>query len=117
MFPLKRRRKFARINKKGLVASVFVNDVETIATVKNISASGCNIVFEDKNIDVKLNESVIIKFNLNNIEFSVEAVKVRENGYNFKFEDRVTQTKLNNEILVEYFKDTPELIPVDKKLK
>lgn len=117
MFPLKRRRKFARINKKGLIASILINGVETTATVKDISASGCNIIFQDASIDVKLNESLIINFNLNNIEFSVEAIKVRENGYNFKFEDRATQTKLNNEILVEYFKDTPELIPVDKKSK
>ena len=117
MFPLKRRRKFARINKKGLVASILVNNIETTAIVKDISASGCNIVFEDKSIDVKLIESLVIKFNLYDIVFSVEAIKVRENGYNFKFKDRATQTKLNNEILVEYFKDTPELIPVDKKSK
>jgi len=117
MFPLKRRRKFARVTKEGLIASVLFNDIETTAIMNDISASGCNIVFKDKSVNVQLNESVLIKFNLNNIDFSVEAIKVRENGYHFNFSDRTTQTKLNNEILVEYFKDSPELIPVDKELK
>lgn len=114
MFPLKRRRKFARISKSGLVAKAVVDNKEFSVIVNDVSASGCNIVFEDKSIDIKPNDSILVNFTLNDKDFSIKAIKVRENGYNFKFENRTIQTELNNEILTEYFKDTPELIPVKK---
>lgn len=117
MFPLKRRRKFARINKKGLTAVVVFEGTSFNAKVKDISASGCNISFVKPEPNIPVDGSVIVSFTLNDIDFSFKASKVRENSFNFLFEDRELQTKLNNEILVEYFKDTPELIPVDKNLK
>lgn len=115
MFPLKIRRKFARISKKGLTANIVFNDLEFTAKINDVSASGCNIVFDDKNIDIKPNEIILVNFVFNNKKFSIEATKVRENGFNFKFENRAAQAELNNEILVEYFKDTPELIPIEKE--
>lgn len=114
MFPLKRRRKFARIHKKGLKALVTVNGNVVDALVKDISASGCNISFPGEKPEIAINDIVSVEFTLNEIDFVFEAEKVRTNGYNFKFESRESQTKLNNEILTEYFKDTPELMPIEK---
>lgn len=115
MFPLKRRRKFARIYKKGLKAIVSFGENNYEATLKDISASGCNIVIKNKDLVINLNDSVRIDFDLNGKHFSLDAVKVRETGYNFSFSDTDTQSLLNNEVLSEYFKDTPELIPSKKK--
>ena len=114
MFPLKRRRKYARIYKEGLIANVTISGKTYLASINDISASGCNIVLENKAISISIGEMILIDFNLNGNMFSIDAKKVRENSYNFKFSDRAEQAKLNNEILTEYFKDTPELIPVCK---
>lgn len=115
MFPLKRRRKFARIHKKGLIAKVSYNNSTFEAKIKDISASGCCLSLDNETIVIPDNSIVLIEFTLNEYNFKFKASKVRENSFNFIFDDRELQTKLNNEILVEYFSDTPELIPVDKK--
>ena len=115
MFPLKRRRKFARIYKKGLTATVDFGGNTYNAILKDISASGCNIVIENKDVNIDLNDTVKINFSLNEKNFSLDALKVRESGYTFNFSDETAQSLLNNEVLCEYFKDTPELIPSIKK--
>lgn len=115
MFPLKRRRKFARIYKKGLTATVDFGENTYDATLKDISASGCNIVIKSKDVIININDQVKINFVLNGKQFSLDAFKVRESGYNFDFTDEITQSLLNNEVLTEYFKETPELIPSIKK--
>lgn len=117
MFPLKRRRKFARISKEGLVANVIIYDKNYDAIIKDISASGCNISLNDKSFLISDDEIIEVEFNLNDIDFSFKATKVRESAFKFIFEDRELQSKLNSVILTEYFKDTPELIPVEKTLK
>lgn len=113
MFPLKRRRKFARIYKEGLTAKVTFDNKVYTATVNDISASGCNILLKDSSVVIPKDEVISVEFILNEVEFEFNAKNVRENAYNFLFENRELQAKLNNIILTEYFKDTPELIPVD----
>lgn len=117
MFPLKRRRKFARISKEGLTANVVIKDNNYTAIVKDISASGCNISLDDKSVVISDTDIVTVSFVLNEIDFTFKASKVRENSFKFIFEDAELQATLNGVILTEYFKDTPELIPVDKALK
>lgn len=115
MFPLKRRRKFARIYNSDLKAKLFFHHNSFDVVLQDISASGCNILFDGIDLDIKLNDSVLIDFTLNGKHFSLKAVKVREAGFNFVFDDSDSQAVLNNEVLLEYFKDTPELIPSQKQ--
>ena len=115
MFPLKRRRKFTRVYKKGLTVTVDFDGKSYDAMLKDISASGCKLIIKDKNVIINLNSIVKINFTLNERDFSIEATKVRESGFNFNFSDKTTQSLLNNEILNEYFRDMPELKPTVKK--
>lgn len=117
MFPLKRRRKFARISKEGLTANVVIKDNNYTAIIKDISASGCNISLDDKSFVISDTDIITVSFVLNEIDFKFKASKVRENSFKFIFEDTELQATLNGVILTEYFKDTPELMPVDKVLK
>lgn len=115
MFPLKRRRRFARIEQTLDVIFVFKGQ-EFKGTIEDVSASGCKGIVDNPKYLVEINDEVFIKFSLLENEFSLKAIKVRENGYKFIDLSQKELSVLNSIVLTEYFKDTPELMPVDKAL-
>ena len=111
MFPLKVRRKYPRIYKKNMKATIIKDDVEYKEYITNISAIGC-CTKSKKNSDVLVDkEKVVIMFELNDMKFKVNAIKVRDRAFEFKFDNEDELESLNVQILSEYFKDTPELMP------
>lgn len=107
MFPLKQKRRFARIGKLKLHATIVDNERVLEGTIDDLSASGARILIE--NDDIKEDTSVEIRFSFHEKDYDIKAIKVRESAYKFIDLDRRTLALLNSDVLTDYFKDEPEL--------
>lgn len=110
MFPLKQRRKYARLEKQKIEATIFYKDVEIKAIIKDLSGGGCKLKLKNKQDYIPDNEHVTIKFDFKEESFNCKATHVKVNTFEFIFDNEECQSKLNLLIVKEYLKDTPELI-------
>lgn len=109
MFPLSQKRRFARVDKLNIEATVKYNKIVETGIIENLSASGCKLILQNNEASIDINSKVDISFTYHGEVYNVKALKVRESAYSFSFEDKKDLAKLNTLILTDYFNDEPEL--------